>query len=61
MPRTGGDGDLTYTLEPDVPGLMFDDVELTLSGTPTDLGVSELTYAAMDAHGQHHRADKHVG
>ena len=45
---SGGDGDLTYTLDPDVPGLEFDAAELTLSGAPTDLGVSELTYTVTD-------------
>ena len=34
-----------------MPGLEFDAAELTLSGAPTDLGVSELTYTVTDDNG----------
>ena len=42
-------GELTYSLAPDVPGLSFDAVALTLSGTPTEVGIYTLTYMAHDA------------
>ena len=37
-PATGGDGELIYTLTPEVPGLVFDDEARMLSGTPTTVG-----------------------
>ena len=42
-------GVLTYSLAPDVPGLSFDAVALTLSGTPTEVGTYTLTYTSHDA------------
>ena len=41
---TGGNGLLTYTLEPSVPGLIFDHSTRTLSGTPTTSGTYPMTY-----------------
>ena len=35
---SGGDGELTYTLDPDVPGLEFDAATRTLSGMPATAG-----------------------
>ncbi len=39
----GGSGALTYSLRPEVPGLTFDPIERTLSGTPT-LSAPPTTY-----------------
>ena len=42
------DGELTYTL-PGLPaGLDFDDATRTLSGTPTEVGETEVTYFVID-------------
>ena len=41
---SGGDGRLTYTLEPDVPGLTFDADTRRLTGTPTSAGTYAMTY-----------------
>lgn len=46
---TGGNGALTHTLDPPVPGLTFDAVALTLSGTPTEAGSYAMTYRVADA------------
>ena len=46
---TGGDGRLTYSLRPRVPGLIFDAGARTLAGTPTDEGTYEMTYRVTDA------------
>ena len=46
---TGGDGALSYTLQPRVPGLTFDPQERTLSGTPTTAGTFSVTYRVEDA------------
>jgi len=46
---TGGDGALTYTLTPAVPGLSFDDATRRLSGRPTQEGAYRMTYRADDA------------
>ena len=48
---TGGDGALTYALDPDVLGLAFDQATRTLSGTPTLAGTYAMTYTVMDADG----------
>ena len=45
----GGDGALTYTLTPAVPGLSFDAATRRLSGTPTRAGTYRMTYRADDA------------
>ncbi len=46
---TGGDGTLSYTLTPAVPGLTFDPATRRLSGTPTQAGTYEMTYRVSDA------------
>ena len=46
---TGGDGELTYGLDPTVPGLAFDRGARTLSGTPIKAGSYPMTYTVMDA------------
>ena len=47
-PATGGSGTLTYSLRPEVPGLTFDRLSRTLSGTPTSAGSYSMTYEARD-------------
>ena len=47
----GGNGELTYSLSPEVPGLTFDAEARTLSGTPTTADTYELTYRAEDSDG----------
>ena len=53
---TGGSGALTYSLEPDVPGLTFDAERRTLSGTPTQPAAPPAThrmiYQVRDANGR---------
>ena len=46
---TGGNGALSYSLEPAVPGLRFDSGTRTLMGTPTAAGSYLMTYRAVDA------------
>ena len=46
---TGGDGPLTYSLAPEIPGLMFDAATRTLSGAPTAAGAYDMIYQAADA------------
>lgn len=45
---TGGDGSLTYTLTPRVPGLTFQAAARTLSGTPAEEGTYSMTYRVTD-------------
>ena len=45
---SGGDGALTYTLMPEVPGLTFDAATRQLTGTPTAAGAYAMTYRATD-------------
>ena len=45
----GGNGELGYTLEPQVPGLEFDPDTLTLTGTPTTAGAYKVSYSVVDA------------
>ena len=45
---TGGNGTLTYSLVPEVPGLTFEETALTLSGAPTTPGVYDMTYRVVD-------------
>ena len=45
----GGNGALTYTLDPEVPGLTFDQATRTLGGTPTQTGTYAMTYTVTDA------------
>ena len=48
---TDGDGTLTYSLAPGIPGLSFDGASRRLSGTPTQAGTYDMTYTATDADG----------
>jgi hypothetical protein len=48
---TGGDGRLTYSLVPTVPGLEFTAATRTLSGTPTTSGSHSMTYRVVDSDG----------
>ena len=48
---TGGDGALSYSLTPSVPGLSFDAATRQLSGTPTEAGNFAVTYSVADADG----------
>ena len=48
---TGGDGVLTYTLTPRVPGLTFDASARTLAGTPTAEGTYAMKYTVTDSDG----------
>ncbi len=48
---SGGDGELTYSLSPKVPGLTFDAATRTLSGTPTVAEDYALTYRVEDSDG----------
>ena len=48
---TGGSGELTYSLSPQVPGLTFDAGARTLTGAPTQIGEYAMTYAARDGAG----------
>ena len=47
----GGDGALTYSLTPDVPGLFFDPASRTLTGTPSEADSYSMRYRAADADG----------
>ena len=47
-PASGGNGPLSYTLRPAIPGLAFDADERTLRGTPTEPGSHRMTYTATD-------------
>ena len=48
---SGGDGDLTYGLSPEVPGLSFDGATRHLTGTPSTPGTYAMTYTATDSGG----------
>ena len=48
---TGGDGTLTYSLAPGVPGLSFNSTTRQLTGTPTAAGTYTMTYTVRDADG----------
>ncbi len=48
---TGGAGDLTYSLSPEVPGLQFDASTRELTGTPSEAGTWSMTYRVRDASG----------
>ena len=45
---SGGNGTLSYSLTPTVPGLTFASATHTLSGTPTSTGTYDMTYRAAD-------------
>ena len=48
---SGGDGTLTYSLVPEVPGLTFSAPTRMLSGTPSSVGSYAMTYTAADVDG----------
>ena len=48
---SGGDGEFTYSLSPEVPGLRFDPQTRELTGTPSEAGVYLMTYRVRDASG----------
>ena len=56
----GGNGELTYTLDMNVPGLSFDAAARTLSGTPTDTGVYRLIYQVEDQDGDSAELTFHI-
>ena len=45
---SGGNGTLSYSLSPTVPGLTFVTATRTLSGTPTSVSGYDMTYRAAD-------------
>ena len=47
----GGNGTLTYSLSPTVPGLTFDAATRRLSGTPSTAGAYSMTYTVTDEDG----------
>ncbi len=57
---SGGNGDLTYTLDMNVPGLNFDAAARTLSGTPTHTGVYRLVYQVEDIDGDSAELTFHI-
>ena len=48
---SGGNGALTYSLTPDVPGLTFDAATRQLTGTPSTAASYDLAYTATDEDG----------
>ena len=48
---TGGDGTVTFSLSPGIPGLTFNAASRSLSGTPSSAGAYSMTYTAQDADG----------
>ena len=48
---SGGNGALTYSLSPSVPGLAFDAATRRLTGTPSTAGTYAMTYAVTDEDG----------
>ena len=46
---TGGNGTLSYSLDPPVPGLLFDPDTRTLGGIPTIADTYHMTYQVVDA------------
>ena len=48
---SGGSGEASYTLQPEVPGLQFDAAMRVLSGTPTEAGMHRMTYTATAGDG----------
>ena len=45
---SGGNGPLSYSLTPSIPGLSFDQDSRTLTGTPTTAGTHDMTYQVQD-------------
>ena len=56
----GGNGDLTYSLDMNVPGLSFDAASRMLSGTPTHTGVYRLVYQVEDIDGDSAELTFHI-
>ena len=56
----GGNGDLIYSLDMNVPGLSFDAAARTLSGTPTHTGVYRLVYQVEDQDGDSAELTFHI-
>ena len=48
---TGGNGALTYSLSPSVPGLTFEPATRTLYGTPREAGTFHMRYRVQDQDG----------
>ena len=48
---SGGDGTLTYSLSPEVPGLIFNASTRQLTGTPTAVASYNMTYTVTDEDG----------
>ena len=48
---SGGDGPLTYSLSPEIPGLRFDAMQRRLTGTPTTADTYAMAYRARDVDG----------
>ena len=48
---SGGDGPLTYSLSPEIPGLRFDATQRRLTGTPSTADTYAMTYRARDVDG----------
>ncbi|MDD9996279.1 MAG: putative Ig domain-containing protein [Rhodospirillaceae bacterium] len=48
---SGGEGPLTYSLSPEVPGLSFNATTRRLTGTPTAAGTYNMTYRVRDTDG----------
>ena len=48
---SGGNGTLTYSLSPDIPGLIFSAAARQLTGTPSAAATYTMTYTAYDADG----------
>ena len=48
---TGGNGSLTYSLTPRIPGPTFDAATRTLSGTPREAGTYRMRYRVQDEDG----------
>ena len=46
---SGGEGTLTYSLQPVPPGLAFNSATRVLSGTPTTAGTYSMTYTVEDS------------
>ena len=56
----GGNGALSYTLDPAVPGLTFTPGTRTVTGTPTTAGSYRMTYRLADAD-KNGDGDSHTG
>ena len=48
---SGGNGTLTYSLSPNVPGLTFNATTRQLTGTPSTVGTYSMTYTVTDEDG----------